>query len=89
MRAATCRCGRGCFASPTTSASRRCAGGAPTTELADDLPAFATTEERHAEREELRQLERDLAELPERQRSALVLRELSGLSHDEIAPSSA
>jgi RNA polymerase sigma factor (sigma-70 family) len=56
-----------------------------TTELADDLPAAATTEERHAEREELRELERDLAELPERQRSALVLRELSGLSHDEIA----
>src|ERR1700760_294897 len=28
---------------------------------------------------------RDLAELPERQRSALVMRELSGLSHEEIA----
>ena len=56
-----------------------------TTELADDLPALSTTEQRHAEREELRQIERDLAELPERQRSALVLRELSGLSHDEIA----
>jgi RNA polymerase sigma factor (sigma-70 family) len=55
-----------------------------TTELADDLPAAATTEERHAEREQLHQLERDLAQLPERQRSALVLRELSGLSHDEI-----
>ena len=55
-----------------------------TTELADDLPASATTEQRHDEREALRQLERDLAELPERQRSALVLRELSGLSHDEI-----
>ena len=56
-----------------------------TTELADDLPAAATTEQRHAEREELRQLEQDLSQLPERQRSALVLRELSGLSHDEIA----
>lgn len=56
-----------------------------TTELTEDLPAAATTEERHAEREGLRQLAADLAELPERQRSALVLRELSGLSHDEIS----
>ena len=64
------------------SAMRRCR---QTSELADDLPAFATTEQRHAQREEVRQLERDLVELPERQRSALVLRELSGLSHEEIA----
>ncbi len=56
-----------------------------TTELVEELPAPATTEERHAEREALRQLEVDLSGLPERQRSALVLRELSGLSHDEIA----
>jgi len=56
-----------------------------TTELAEELPAAATTEERHATRAELRQLEEDLSDLPERQRSALVLRELSGLSHDEIA----
>ena len=56
-----------------------------TTELVEELPAPATTEERHAEREALRQLEVDLSGLPERQRSALLLRELSGLSHDEIA----
>lgn len=56
-----------------------------TTELAEDLPAAATTEQRHAVREELRQLAVDLGDLPEIQRSALVLRELSGLSHDEIS----
>jgi len=33
----------------------------------------------------LRELQADLASLPERQRSALVLRELSGLGHEEIA----
>ena len=36
------------------------------------------------EREELRLLQLDLADLPERQRAALVLRELNGLSHAEI-----
>src|SRR4051812_8644392 len=41
--------------------------------------------DRVAEREELRLLRLDLAELPERQRAALVLRELNGLSHVEIA----
>jgi RNA polymerase sigma factor (sigma-70 family) len=38
-----------------------------------------------ADRERLAELRADLADLPERQRSALVLRELSGLGHDEIA----
>src|SRR6476619_623166 len=41
-------------------------------------------EERVAAREKLRVLSLDLADLPERQRSALVLRELNGLSHVEI-----
>ena len=36
-------------------------------------------------RERLRELVADLATLPERQRSALVMRELSGLSHQQIA----
>ena len=36
-------------------------------------------------RERLRTLVADLSTLPERQRSALVMRELSGLSHEEIA----
>ncbi len=38
-----------------------------------------------AARERLRQLFADLEELPERQRSALVMRELAGLDFDEIA----
>lgn len=38
-----------------------------------------------AERERMRQLVADLGTLPERQRSALVLRELSGLDSEEIA----
>ena len=37
------------------------------------------------DRERLALLRADLRDLPERQRSALVLRELSGLSHEEIA----
>src|SRR4051794_20462022 len=37
------------------------------------------------DRAELAQLRSDLAQLSERQRSALVLRELSGLTHEEIA----
>ena len=48
--------------------------------LADGAPI----EDRVAEREELRLLQLDLADLPERQRAALVLRELNGLSHAEI-----
>jgi RNA polymerase sigma factor (sigma-70 family) len=45
----------------------------------DSLPG------RVADRQRLAELRADLAELPERQRSALVLRELSGLGHKEIA----
>jgi RNA polymerase sigma factor (sigma-70 family) len=55
-----------------------------TSELGD-LPGEDTEmEERVSEREELRVLRHDLADLPDRQRSALVLRELNGLSHAEI-----
>jgi RNA polymerase sigma factor (sigma-70 family) len=42
-------------------------------------------EERVEEQERLTALLADLHELPERQRAALVMRELSGLSHEEIA----
>jgi RNA polymerase sigma factor (sigma-70 family) len=55
-----------------------------TTELGD-VPELAAIEDRVFEREELRNLQLDLADLPERQRAALVLRELNGLSHAEIA----
>jgi RNA polymerase sigma factor (sigma-70 family) len=47
--------------------------------------AAASAEDRAAERERLAILVADLQELPERLRSALVMRELSGLSHEEIA----
>ena len=55
-----------------------------TTEL-PDVPELSPLEDRVLEREELRILQLDLADLPERQRAALVLRELNGLSHTEIA----
>ena len=58
----------------------------PTAELSAASGACTTsTEDRVAERAELRMLLRDLHKLSERQRSALVMRELSGLSHEEIA----
>jgi RNA polymerase sigma factor (sigma-70 family) len=44
-----------------------------------------STEDRAEERARLALLVSDLRELPDRQRSALVMRELSGLSHEEIA----
>ena len=46
--------------------------------------AAGELEDQVADREELRMLQLDLADLPERQRAALVLRELNGLSHAEI-----
>ena len=52
--------------------------------LVDDARVAGALEDRVAEREELRLLRADLADLPERQRAALVLRELNGLSHAEI-----
>ncbi len=51
----------------------------------DDIPAGLDLDVQVDEREQLRLLQMDLADLPERQRAALVLRELNGLSHAEIA----
>jgi RNA polymerase sigma factor (sigma-70 family) len=48
-------------------------------------PLSASAEERAGERARFAGLMADLAELPERQRAALLMRELSGLSHEEIA----
>lgn len=47
--------------------------------------AGASVEERVDERARVSQLLADMRELPERQRGALVMRELGGLSHQEIA----
>jgi RNA polymerase sigma factor (sigma-70 family) len=58
----------------------------PADELSEALPTpEAFVEEQAEERDRLARLMADLRALPERQRSALVLRELSGLSHQEIA----
>lgn len=57
-----------------------------TTELDDRVGGSDDTLQRTVEtRERLRHLSDDLQDLPERQRSALVMRELSGLGHEEIA----
>jgi RNA polymerase sigma factor (sigma-70 family) len=63
------------------SVLRRRAGEAPIDEVGD---VQDTHEGDTATRERLRTLVSDLAQLPERQRSALVMRELSGLSYREI-----
>ena len=51
----------------------------------DQGPDVGGADERLAERERLRQLVDDLNALPERQRTALLLREASGLSYSRIA----
>jgi RNA polymerase sigma factor (sigma-70 family) len=48
-------------------------------------PVAPAVVDRFEEHERLAALVADLRELPERQRGALLMRELSGLSHDEIA----
>jgi RNA polymerase sigma factor (sigma-70 family) len=57
----------------------------PQTVIDDSLELAAPEGADLATRERLRQLVSDLRELPETQRGALVMRELSGLSYDEIA----
>jgi RNA polymerase sigma factor (sigma-70 family) len=58
----------------------------PTVELSDATDCWTTSVEDQVEdRGRLDLLLRDLRELHDRQRSALVMRELSGLSHEDIA----
>jgi RNA polymerase sigma factor (sigma-70 family) len=52
---------------------------------ADSLGTGASVEQEAADRARWRMLVADLGSLPDRQRGALLLRELSGLSHEEIA----
>lgn len=54
-------------------------------ELAETIAAGTTTAEAAEQREQLAELIRDLRALPETQRAAIVMRELEGLGHDEIA----
>lgn len=56
----------------------------PVAGLDEEAAALAAPDDREA-REALRELLGDLRTLPERQRSALVLRELEGLSYPEVA----
>ncbi|HYH62579.1 MAG TPA: RNA polymerase sigma factor [Solirubrobacterales bacterium] len=59
---------------------------ADTVELTEaSVPAVPAADIHAEHREAVRTLVSDLASLPEAQRSALVLHELSGLSHDEIS----
>jgi RNA polymerase sigma factor (sigma-70 family) len=58
----------------------------PEAELTEGLVAAALpVEDTALQRERLSRLVTDVLELPERQRAALVMRELNGLSHEEIA----
>jgi RNA polymerase sigma factor (sigma-70 family) len=57
----------------------------PTLELDAELAALGGVDERAETQETLRLFRQDLADLPDRQRSALVLRELNGLRPSEIA----
>ncbi|MFL5833909.1 MAG: sigma-70 family RNA polymerase sigma factor [Solirubrobacterales bacterium] len=56
-----------------------------TEELAETLPGARSAAVEAEAREELRELMARLQALPEPQRAALVMRELEGLSHEEIA----
>src|SRR4051794_39829989 len=53
-------------------------------ESAEALPSDGLAQQVE-DRRRLAELEADLADLPERQRAALLLRELNGLSHEEVA----
>ncbi len=57
----------------------------PTLEVPEELASTVDVHESAQQRERLATLVVDLQELPERQRGALVMRELNGLSHEEIA----
>jgi RNA polymerase sigma factor (sigma-70 family) len=54
-------------------------------ELIVEPPSLSTTEERAEGSERMRHLVEDIQGLPASQRSALIIRELDGLSYDEIA----
>lgn len=55
-------------------------------QLVEDATAVASSaEEQAVDRARWRRVVADLAQLPDRQRGALLLRELAGLSHEEIA----
>ena len=82
---ATSSCGPWLFRIVHNEAVSALRGRRPSEPL-DELPQTGATVEERAEAEaELATLRADLGALPERQRAALVLRELNGLGHREIA----
>ncbi len=64
---------------------RRRAGSGPAPLDAGSIPLAPSAEDQAGERARLGVLMGDLAALPDRARNALVMRELSGLSHQDIA----
>ena len=83
---ASSRCGPGSTASPTTAASTSCAGPRRRARGDGARPPAATDPIAEAEqRESLRRLIADVRRLPEQQRSALLMRELGGMSYAELA----
>ena len=85
-RSGTSSCGPGCSGSRTTRRSPGCASaGIRWTSMRSGRWGRIRWPQTVEDRERLALLRADLRDLPERQRSALVLRELSGLSHEEIA----
>jgi RNA polymerase sigma factor (sigma-70 family) len=58
--------------------------GRPSEPLEDDVAAGVTLEQSAADRQRLRDLLADIERLPERQRGALVMRELAGLDFEQI-----
>ena len=81
------RCGPGSTGSPTTAASTSCAARPPPApELIELVRAPVQDPIAEAERREsLRRLVDDVRRLPEQQRSALLMRELAGMSYAELA----
>ena len=80
------RCGPGSTGSPTTNRFPSCGAVGPRSRSANSTSGRPHQRPRwRGQHERLASLTADLRELTERQRAALVLRELGGLSHAEIA----
>ena len=78
----------GCTGSPATGRSTTCAARSPpgrTRWTCSSATAAPRTADTVHKREEFRQIVSDVDELPETQRTALLLREIDALSYDQIA----
>ena len=77
----------GCTGSRATAASTTCAAPRPSasTRWTSTCPIRRETADKVHERETFRLLVHDINDLPETQRTALVLREMDALSYDQIA----